>query len=796
MPGRRVEVVVWSSVKKPLTYEVPESSADEELLGRRVLAPVGGRSQVGLIVGFDNSYEGPVKQIGGFCDTEPVMTARELDICRFISEYYFASLAEAVKAWLPGAMTRKLVEKVRLDNPQELARLVETGNFEAKQVQELFGRLSEIRAAKLSQVTRSAIRDLHDEGVLSRHWSIPRTKAIPIDYLVSLTGAGDERRLGEKGRAVLAYVREHGEIRLSILKATLDMATGTMKSLEERGLILLTEPPPFETIEVKRPAKEVKLTEAQQNALDRISPALEKKRFAPFLLHGVTGSGKTEVYLRAAQQVVAADRGVIIIVPEIGLAQAMYHRLHTTFGNQLALLHSRLTQRSRLELWQEIKEGSRRIVLGPRSAIFAPMLDLGMIVVDEEHDQSFKQESPAPRYQARDVALYRARLENCAVVLGSATPALESYHNALTGKYELLRLPERVDRRAMPKVRVVDLVKARDAGRFSFLSDELVAAMQESLGTGGQVMLLLNRRGFSPSVHCHSCGMRFECKHCAVTLVYHKRDNALLCHSCGYRQPYPRTCPECGGGLFLFRGIGTEKLVEEVQARFPETEIARMDLDTTRRKGEFDRVFDAFRDGQARILVGTQMIAKGFDFPDVALMGIVSADTALELPDFRARERTFQLLTQAAGRAGRHTFSGKVVLQTFHPEDPTIALAVEHDYERFYETEIADREALGFAPFRHIILVGFEGSDQQAVARASDWFAAGLNSIQAKQFRLLGPVAAPISRRRGRWRYQVLLKTNMVKATLQALRQISEHKSLPGRSKLSIIVDVDPVAML
>lgn len=795
MSATRVEVVVWGSVKKPLTYEVAGATAVEDLLGRRVIVPVGGRAQVGLITGLESGYSGSVKAVSDFCDTEPVMSSREIDLCRFLSEYYSASPAEAVKAWLPAALTRRLRERFRLRNPVRLEELA-ANDSEIAELLKRYGRGTEIDAAKVGKLNRSTLKRLLAEKVIGRHWQLPRTRSEQVDYLVSLTGNGDLRRLGLKGKAALAYLAQHGETKLSQLRQELQLSAATLKRLVERGLLQMIEPPPFEAqIPTIRP-KRVKLTPAQLEATAKISAALAGNEFAPFLLHGVTGSGKTEVYLNAAEQVVESGRSVIIIVPEIGLAQAMYYRLRDYFGERLALLHSRLSPRSRLELWQDIREGRRLVVLGPRSAIFASVPELGLIVVDEEHDQSLKQESPAPRYHARDLALYRARLEKCAVVLGSATPALESYYNAQQGKYQLLELPERVDRRVMPKVSVVDMLQEAEQKRFGYLSKRLIREMQESLGVGGQVMLLLNRRGFSPSVHCHSCGARLGCKFCAVTLVYHKRDNNLLCHSCGYHRPYPRTCPECGGSLLLFKGIGTEKLIEEVRSAFPGTEVARMDLDTTRRSGEFDEVFNSFKEGRARILVGTQMIAKGFDFPDVALMGVVSADTALALPDFRARERTFQLLTQAAGRAGRHTFSGKVLLQTFHADDSTIALAVEHDYRSFYESEIAEREAVGFPPFKRVILIALESSDAAAVRQGAEWLATQIEANRGRLLQVLGPVPAPIARRRGSWRYQILIKTNRVKSSLRLLDQMIAHKSLPGRTKLSIIVDVDPVTML
>ena len=421
---------------------------------------------------------------------------------------------------------------------------------------------------------------------------------------------------------------------------------------------------------------------------------------------------------------------------------------------------------------------------------------MGLIVVDEEHDQALKQSSPAPRYHGRDLAVYRAQLEHCTVVLGSATPSVESYYNAVSGKYRLLELPQRIDNRLMPQVTTVDLREQFKKRGFAYLSDPLTAKITETIAAGGQVMLLLNRRGFAPSVHCFDCGAKLSCKNCAVSLVYHKGKHRLVCHLCGYDEPYPEACPSCGSNLFLYKGVGTEKLEEELHRRFPDVTAIRMDLDSTRKQGSFEDLYHRFKSGRAQILIGTQMISKGFDFPDVALVGIISADTALEFPDFRVRERAFQLLTQASGRAGRLNFAGEVLLQTLHPDDPIIALATKHNYIGFYEREIAERRDLFFPPFAHLILIEIQSPDASLAESISKDLRAQLAKFHSRLYRLMGPIAAPVFKRRTLFRFHLLLKTTRVKMTLSYLGEVLSAKEFQRSAKLNVIVDVDAVDMM
>jgi primosomal protein N' (replication factor Y) len=470
-----VEVAVWSSVKKTLAYQGPADLPTDELIGRRVIVPVGSRQQVGLITGLEAEYSGNLRQIVSLCDAEAVMTENELSICRFISEYYFASLAECIKAWLPGALTSRLRQSLELLQPERLRQLVDSGDETAKALADAFGRRHLLTPQKTARFDRRELQDLRAQGIIGYSWELKQTDSRqPELRVIRGDGDGDHRRLGRKAISVLEWLEKHGDSDLADLRKELNVRRSTIDALERRGLIRLAERPPFDPDATPTIRNKLKLTDAQRIAVERIQESIDAARFAPYLLHGVTASGKTEVYLRAIKHAISLGKTAIIIVPEIGLAQALYYRIRDSLGPGVGLLHSRLTARSRLQVWQRIRDGRIRVVMGPRSAVFAPSPQLGLIVIDEEHDGSLKQESPAPRYHARDVALYRARQEDCTVVLGSATPAIESYYNARAGKYKLLSLPERVDRRQLPAVRTVDLKQTFAAGGYGYLSEELI----------------------------------------------------------------------------------------------------------------------------------------------------------------------------------------------------------------------------------------------------------------------------------------------------------------------------------
>lgn len=533
------------------------------------------------------------------------------------------------------------------------------------------------------------------------------------------------------------------------------------------------------------------LTPAQQQALTRLSEALQAQRFDWFLLHGVTGSGKTEIYLRLIAQALRQGRGAICLIPEIALTPQTVERFQARFGEAVAVWHSRLTARQRAAAWQRLFSGEARIVVGPRSAVFAPVPRLGLLILDEEHDAAYKQ-TESPRYHARDVALERARLQHALVVLGSATPSVESYYAATRGRARVLRLPERVAGRPLPQVDVVDLRTQWSARRrFGPFSRPLEIALQQTVERAEQAMLLLNRRGFARTVQCPVCGVAVKCPHCAVPLIYHAAKAQLICHHCGYHAPLPEVCPACAKGYYRLRGAGTERVESELHRVFPQAAIARMDLDAMRGRGAHEQLYEAMKQRHIGLLVGTQMLAKGHDFPEVTLVGVVSADTSLNLPDFRAGERTFALLTQMAGRAGRGARGGRVILQTYCPEHYAIQAAKSHDYGQFYAAELAMRRRVQLPPFVHLVELTVLGPKAQRVEAAAAALKAALQQSKLKQrLVLLGPAPHRIPKLRGRYRMQLLLKGRHVLPMVSLVRGVlSQSRTFAG---LPVLVDVDP----
>ncbi|MDW8264742.1 MAG: primosomal protein N', partial [Gemmataceae bacterium] len=536
----------------------------------------------------------------------------------------------------------------------------------------------------------------------------------------------------------------------------------------------------------------------QEQAWAALAPAVQQGGFQAFLLYGVTGSGKTELYLRAIEETIRRGKEAIVLVPEISLTPQTIQRFRGRCG-QVAVLHSHLSDAERGGQWRRVAAGQVHVVVGARSAVFAPTRRLGLIVVDEEHEATFKQES-TPRYHGRDVAVMRARLENVPIILGSATPSLESWHNAERGHYRLLRLPTRVLDRPLPPVALIDLRhERRTAGRFSALSQALEHAMREALRAGGQVLLLLNRRGFATHVLCPVCGFVAMCADCDLTLTYHRDRDVLLCHYCGHERPPPPRCPECGQATVRFQGIGTEKLQSEVEERFPGYVVRRMDSDTMKRPGSHERTLSAFRQGLIHILLGTQMIAKGLDFPNVTLVGVVNADIGLHVPDFRSAERTFQLIAQVAGRAGRGPSGGRVLVQTYHPEQPCIALAAAHDYGSFVAQELAARRTHQYPPFQRLIRLIVRSKEAAAASdfayRLAEAFHGAMRRTGGQPpVRLLGPAEAPVFRLQGYYRFHFQLQSASAAALHQLVRAVLPAVRPP--SGVEYVVDVDPLQML
>jgi len=541
---------------------------------------------------------------------------------------------------------------------------------------------------------------------------------------------------------------------------------------------------------VYEPSSDLKLTNQQDKALNPILEDLKKDRQHTYMLFGITGSGKTELYLQAISAALKQGKSSIVLVPEISLTPQTTQRFKSRFGDEVSVIHSRLSEGVRFREWQRANEGKSRVVIGPRSAIFSPLKKLGLVIIDEEHETSYKQED-SPRYHARDVAIKRAELSKAIVVLGSATPSLESYHNADNGEYKLVKLTERILERRLPKVKIVDMRKAlKQRRRVTIFSPMLQNDLYKTITEKKQAILFLNRRGFSTHLDCKRCGFVVECKKCKSVLVYHSDTNKLTCHYCNRKVSVPKICPSCKSAYMKFFGLGTQKVESELHRLFPQARISRMDTDSTSKKGSHEKILEDFKDRKIDIIVGTQMIAKGLDFPQVTLVGVVSADTSLNLPDFRASERTFDLLTQVAGRAGRGEEASEVIIQTYAPTHYAILSASRHDYETFYKKEIQTRHLLGFPPYYKIIKFTFRASTEEKAQKAAEGLSERLKSLRG--FSVIGPAPSPVVKVRGRFRWNVFLKFKPHKDFPLQLRDIiAEFKKGKGAF---MVVDVDPIS--
>ncbi len=733
-----VEVAVAAAVRGTFTYRVPTHLAAEVALGQRVAVPFGkSKRATGYVVGF------PVAPPAGFelrdvvqvLDAFPPFTPRLVELLRWAEHYYLVPPGELLRAALPpGLNTRGGAET-------PTRRQVE------------FAAPAPGAAEAVAQLGRAKAQ-----------------------------------------RAVLEYLLARGRIPVDELKAAFPAGRTSLAALAKRGLVLLdAETPVAVSGLLEASDRTVVLTPDQARALEEITAA--SGAFTPFLLHGVTGSGKTEVYLQAISRARAAGKGALVLVPEIALTPQLAGRFRARFGDEVALLHSGLTDAERHAEWLRLRRGEARICVGVRSAIFAPVEDLSVIVVDEEHEQSFKQED-GPAYHARDLAVVRARLEDAVVILGSATPSLETLENARRGRYRKLELPVRVDDRPMPRVELVDLSRTRRGGRSpapGLLSPALAAALGETLLAGQQSILFLNRRGYQSLVLCEACGAEARCPDCSVSQTHHARRGLLLCHYCGRSEPMNGLCPACGGLRFGV-GVGTEQVEEAVRGLLPKARVARLDRDTVTTADDTAGVLARFARREVDVLVGTQMVTKGHDFPGVTLVGVVLADTALALPDFRAGERTFQLLAQVAGRAGRGADAGRVLIQTFNPRSPAIARAVAHDFAGFAEEELVRRQGLGYPPYARLLAVRVEGSEEGA-RRSAEALAHAARPALPPGGALIGPAPAAIERIRGKSRWHLLVRAPDHAGLMRVHRALARVAHRPPGGA-AIRFDMDPYSML
>lgn len=767
-----VAVPVPISGKHMLSYWSPEALTTRLIPGVRVIVPVGRRKITGIFVRWSETQNiiqsEKIKEILDIIDETPVFSQDMIHLWQWAAKYYLTSPGEMLSAMLPGGMLKE----------EETIVKVKEGGVEKK-----------TRLSKLEQ---------------------PETKpaeAPEIHFFVD--------KLSTKEKIIFDYMREQKRVALKTLRRRFPHVrlTPILHQLERLQLVEMAEPvrrsKPVEKAKTCLPddrppepdAHAPQLSFAQVDASEKIIATIHANTFQVFLLHGVTGSGKTEVYLHAARAAIDQRKKVLFLVPEIALTHQFIERIHQRFGQRVAVLHSAQSANARWGEWRRIIHDEVQIVVGVRSAIFAPISHIGLIVVDEEHDPAYKQEEGA-RYNARDLAIVRGQIAACPVVLGSATPSLESYWHCHTRRYALLELPERVEARLLPSVEIVDLRQQRFGENDSerIFSPPLREALRENYQASKQSVLFLNRRGYARYLQCRSCGEALLCTQCSVTMTFHLGERALRCHYCGASRPAPNICPRCQEPELERSGIGTEQVEEAIRRLLPQARIARLDRDSVRKKGSLGQVLESWRAHETDILIGTQMVTKGHDVPGVTLVGVLLADVALHLPDFRATERTFQLLTQVAGRAGRGEAPGRVIIQTYSPQHYSIRCAAQHNFSRFATLELRYRKKLGYPPFTRMINVRFEGKDGVRVRESAERFTrllAASSLCQGKNVAILGPAPAPIERIKDRERWQVLLKGEDRLLLHEVVGKMQEEVLNRERSPhVRIVVDVDPYNML
>lgn len=736
-----VEAALPVPIRRVFTYSVPEKMRSQLKVGARLKLPFGRRNLTGYAVGLHPTLpadvevdESKIKDVIELLDDEPLITAEILRLTQWAADYYASFWGEMLKASLPAGINAERVRPKR----RKAVRLTdepEEGELSGPQ-------------QKLIEMLRSNGGEMLFADLLER----VGTSASPLNTL-------------SKRGIVEIYVQEIGRDPLAGAK------------LPEKG--------------------EIRLTGPQQAALDEITSAMGQGKFRSFLLHGVTGSGKTEVYMRAMSQALDSGLSALMLVPEIALTPIFSRRLRSLFGFEVAILHSRLSIGERFDEWRRIRRGDARIAIGTRSAVFAPLENIGLVIVDEEHDGSYRQHE-SPFYNARDTAVMRAHLAGAIVVLGSATPSMESFYNAQTGKYSYLQLPDRIGSHGLAGAELIDMRAVfKRFGKDIALSPELLDAIAETHARGEQVIILLNRRGFSQFVLCRSCGETMKCRNCDITMTFHRGDSRLLCHYCNYQERVPKVCPHCESEYLYFVGEGTENIAGKLEKKFRSMRIARVDRDTMAHKGGLEDILLKFAAGEIDMLVGTQMIAKGHDFPNVTLVGVISVDIGLGLPDLRSAERTFQLITQVSGRAGRGEKAGRVLIQTYYPEHYALRFAKEQDYLGFYQQEIKYRERLNYPPFFVLASIMIRHRDKAYAAKMANLLRRSLDTANsARTIRVLGPAPASIVRLKNEYRFQLILKGVNRRALREALDIALADAEHHGCDLRTIYVEIDPVNLM
>jgi primosomal protein N' (replication factor Y) len=837
-PKKLVELVFAIPTQRSFYYSVPDELLDLAQMGVRAVAPIGKRIATGFIINvidekdFQKELEKisfkELKAIEDILDPVPFFDEKFLKFAQWMADYYFSSLGEVLEAAAPYG-TDVESKKIVVVDPEYIIEEIKNTDLNRTNYIKFLKILSEKEEHSLSELKKKLKREgiqtnvnyylskLEKKGLASIFLEkkkpivkVKKEKVVELGNLSyeefsDLISQLEKRSIKQVNALVTLFSAKDKKMKQSELIEKAKVTPQVIKALAKKKFIKITE------VEVKREyvelyqeeQKNFKLTEDQSKAIEIISKSLDENKFDVFLIHGVTGSGKTQIYLELIDKVINQNKTALYLVPEIALTPQIIRRIKNRFGDKVGVLHSKLSPGERFDEWRSIIKEEYKIVVGPRSALFAPLKNIGLIIVDEEHDSSYKQSENSPLYHGRDSALIRAKIENAVVVLGSATPSLESYFNAMSGKYHLIELKKRIDDAKLPIISLIDLRQEKEENRMvGSFSQTMIDKIKSTIEKQQKVIILQNRRGFATYVMCPDCGYTEQCKNCSVTLTYHLIKKEYVCHYCNYSKKELDACPVCGSLEIRYKGIGTQRVEDELEQIIPNSRIARMDLDTTQKKYSFSRILNDFGEGKYNILLGTQMVAKGLDFPDVTFVGVVSAESTMLIPDFRSSEKTFQLLSQVAGRAGRSQLQGEVAIQTYRPENYTLQFVQQNDYYGFYLKEISEREQAKYPPFYKLALIEFKSPNINQVKRSATEFHKFLK-YDKKIIEVLGPAPAYISRISGRYRWHILLKSNRAydpngiylhKVIREALNEF--HSKVKKITGVKLIIDIDPVSTI
>lgn len=819
-PRDFVDVAIPVGIRKTFAYSVPPALRLKIAPGMRVLVPFGRKLLTGYVVGFPEATQVAglkLKEIRELLDDSPALTPELVRTALWTAEYYFAPPGEIFRSLFPAGSQVSGERRVSL-TPKTAMLLL--GGLRPQGLHPQEEALLDVLSKEKSLAVKELLQKAGVRNGESRIDSLAAANWIEIETRIETPKVREKERLGirrcgvgaipelpaAQARLFDALAGVVGTVPLQELLRTTGCAKASADALAQKGLVEITslriDRAPADLAAVLAAGKGIVLTAYQKELIERVTHLIRRQTPARFLVHGVTGSGKTEVYLRLIAEALALGKTALFLVPEIGLTPLLSRTVVSRFPNQVSLMHSGMSPGERFDQWTKIRNGETPIVVGTRSAVFAPLRDPGLIIIDEEQDGSYKQDE-SPCYHAREVAWRRLQETSGVLVMGSATPSLESYHSAIQGKEATyFHIPERVQARPMPEIKIVNMTEEfQRAGKNVVVSQPLQEELAFCMERGEQAIVLLNRRGFARTILCRSCGHIYQCPDCSVSMTYHRGENRLICHYCGKETASPSACGECGGGYIHYAGAGTEQLEYLLREMLPTARIARLDRDTTKRRGVLRSTLLAFSRHEIDVLVGTQMLSKGHDFPDVTLVGVLSADAGLNFPDFRSAERTFQLLTQVAGRAGRGTSPGRVILQSYYPDHYALRFARNQDYAGFYEHEIEFRKQMGYPPFRNLTQILVSDPDQLKAEKAAGQIAAMLNQRAARNPgkgapRVLGPAAAPIEKLRGKYRVQILLKSSPDASILPILRDCFEEIEKRRISVCGIHIDVAPLSLL